>query len=197
MSERAKKRSPAKRRPRKAKRPEKPAAPPEAAPAPKVAEGAKCLVAIRLRGSSGIKPDVEQTLRSLRLFKKYHATLIYERPDVLGMLRKAKDMITWGEPSKDALSMLLEKRGRLQGDEKLTSKVVKNILDYPSVDRLATALLKAEVSLKKLWTRGVKPVFRLHPPSGGFKGTIKRPFNDMGELGYRGPAIDDLIKKMA
>ncbi|MEM2203989.1 MAG: 50S ribosomal protein L30, partial [Sulfolobales archaeon] len=42
----------------------------------------------------------------------------------------------------------------------------------------------------------VKPVFRLHPPSGGFKGSIKKPYGNGGELGYRGQDINDLIRRM-
>lgn len=42
-----------------------------------------------------------------------------------------------------------------------------------------------------------KPYFRLHPPRGGFerKG-IKVPFTQGGSIGYRGQAINALIKKM-
>jgi len=36
----------------------------------------------------------------------------------------------------------------------------------------------------------------LHPPKGGFKGTIRRPYKSGGELGYRGAAINDLILRM-
>ena len=41
-----------------------------------------------------------------------------------------------------------------------------------------------------------KKFFLLHPPRGGFerKG-IKVPFNKGGALGYRGPKVNDLIKK--
>ena len=42
-----------------------------------------------------------------------------------------------------------------------------------------------------------KKFFLLHPPRGGFerKG-IKVPFNKGGALGYRGPKVNDFIKKM-
>ena len=43
---------------------------------------------------------------------------------------------------------------------------------------------------------GLKPVFRLRPPKGGFKGTIKKHFREGGETGYRGEAINDLVLKM-
>jgi len=39
-------------------------------------------------------------------------------------------------------------------------------------------------------------VFRLHPPKKGFKGKVKRGYTAGGVTGYRGEAINDLIKKM-
>ncbi|HEV2165782.1 MAG TPA: 50S ribosomal protein L30, partial [Thermoplasmata archaeon] len=42
---------------------------------------------------------------------------------------------------------------------------------------------------------GLRPVFRLHPPKGGWRST-KKPFASGGALGYRGPAINDLARKM-
>ena len=41
----------------------------------------------------------------------------------------------------------------------------------------------------------VKPLFRLHPPKGGWKST-KKPFVRGGALGYRGKAINDLVRRM-
>ena len=43
---------------------------------------------------------------------------------------------------------------------------------------------------------GIKPVFRLHPPSKGFKGKVKRSYTAGGVTGYRGENINSLIKKM-
>lgn len=154
-----------------------------------------CL-AIRLRGSANIRPEILQTLYSLRLLRKYSATLVEKRPDLLGMLKRAKDMITWGELSRDGLMALLEKRARLPGNERLTDEWVRQRFNYHTIDELAGAIAKGEVSPNGLWSQGIKPVFRLHPPKGGFKYTTKRHFRDMGELGYRGPLIDQLVLRM-
>jgi large subunit ribosomal protein L30 len=43
---------------------------------------------------------------------------------------------------------------------------------------------------------GIHPIFRLHPPSKGFKGKTKKNFRAGGEAGYRGEAINDLVKRM-
>jgi large subunit ribosomal protein L30 len=43
---------------------------------------------------------------------------------------------------------------------------------------------------------GVKPFFRLHPPKKGYRRSVKRPYNNKGELGYRGEAINELARRM-
>jgi large subunit ribosomal protein L30 len=65
-------------------------------------------------------------------------------------------------------------------------------------DRVTWGELSAETleSLGKLPVKGEKVKrYRLHPPRGGFRKTIKRPL-PQGELGYRGEKINELIKRM-
>jgi len=42
----------------------------------------------------------------------------------------------------------------------------------------------------------MKPVFRLHPPSKGFKGKVKRSYASGGVAGYRAETINDLLRQM-
>jgi large subunit ribosomal protein L30 len=78
----------------------------------------------------------------------------------------------------------------------LTDKFAKDLFSKESIDSLATALTTGEISLQSLWGNGVKPIFRLRPPSGGFESTIKKSFTSNGQLGYRGIAIATLMTKM-
>ena len=151
------------------------------------------MVAVRVRGMSDISQEVKDTLSMLRLNRNCHATLVDDRPAYNGMLRKSKDYLTWGEVSQENIALLLKKRGRLVGDKKLTDEYAKE-LGYKSLDDLAEAIFKAEVECSSL--PKVKPVFRLHPPKKGFKGKIKRSYAAGGELGYRGDAINELLKRM-
>ena len=153
----------------------------------------KCLVAVRIRGMSDVSQEVKDTLSMLRLNRNCHATLVDDRPAYKGMLRKSKDYLTWGEVSQENIALLLKKRGRLVGDKKLTDEYAKE-LDYESLDDLAEAIFKVDIEFSSL--PEVKPVFRLRPPKKGFKGKIKRSFAAGGELGYRGDAINDLLKRM-
>jgi len=158
-----------------------------------VAEQRKCLVAVRIRGMSDISQEIKDTMSMLRLTRNCHATLVDDRPSYKGMLRKSKDYLTWGEISQENIALLLKKRGRLVGDKKLTDECAKE-LGYKSLDDLAEAIFKVEVECSSL--PKVKPVFRLRPPKKGFKGKIKRSYAAGGELGYRGDAINDLLKRM-
>lgn len=153
----------------------------------------KCLVAVRIRGISDISQETRDTMMMLRLTRNCHATLIDSRPAYNGMLRKSKNCITWGEASKETIAQLLKKRGRLVGDNKLTDEYSKE-LGYKSLDDLAEALFNVDVEFSSL--PGVKPLFRLRPPSKGFKGKVKKSFAAGGEAGYRGEAINDLLKRM-
>lgn len=153
----------------------------------------KCLVAIRVRGVSDISQEVKDTFKMLRLTRNCHATLIDDRPSSAGMLQKAQNWVTWGEISKENVALLLKERGRLVGDKKLTDEYAQE-RGYKSLGDLAGAVHKLEVEYNRL--PKVKPVFRLHPPKKGFKGKVKRSFAAGGVTGYRGEAINDLIKRM-
>ncbi|MEM4575831.1 MAG: 50S ribosomal protein L30 [Candidatus Nezhaarchaeales archaeon] len=153
----------------------------------------KLYAVIRLRGCVGVPPDIKLTLQSLRLARKNHCIIVEATPSVEGMLKKVSGYITYGEVNEEILASLLEKRGRLVGDESLTLEYIKK-LGFENFRELAKAILEGKIALQEI--PNLKPVFRLHPPSGGFKGTIKRTFKEGGELGYRGPAINDLLSKM-
>lgn len=153
----------------------------------------QCLAVVRLRGTINVRRDVKETLKMLNITRPNHATIIPATPTYLGMLKTAKDHVTWGEISAETLTELLRKRGEAIGGEKLTEKQLKEG-GYSSLKGVAEALHSSKAKLKNL--RGVRPIFRLHPPSGGFRRTLKRGFSECGELGYRGEKINDLLKKM-
>jgi len=154
----------------------------------------KCVIVVRVAGRAGIRIDVKDTLKLLHLTRANHATILPSTPSYLGMLQKVKDYVTWGEGTPETVSLLLRHRGEFSGGTKLTEKELAERSNYTSVDDLAEALCSGTVHLKDV--RGLKPVFRLHPPRGGFKGSRKRAFTAGGELGYRGEAITDLLSSM-
>ena len=134
---------------------------------------------IRVRGKVKIKSEIEDTLHILRLNRKNHCILIPESRSYKGMLQKVKDRITWGEISDDMLQKLIMKRGRKPGNKRLTEEEAKKVAE----------------SLKAGNKPEIKPVFRLTPPSKGFKKSIKQHYPN-GELGYRKEKINELLEKM-
>jgi large subunit ribosomal protein L30 len=165
-------------------------------PPPKEIPEKTFLVAIRIKGEFGTPSEAEHLLNSLRLKKKFNAVLFDNNPIVLGALRQAKDYLTFGEIRSTQLTSLLRLRGKLHGHPKLTDKSVQEMLGPKSVDELVASLAQGNLTLNSLWSKGLKPVFRLRPPSGGFEGSTKRPYHSGGELGYRGTAISSLITRM-
>jgi large subunit ribosomal protein L30 len=155
------------------------------------------LLIIRLRGSFGVPDYLERTMRSLRLRNKFNATIARNNPTTVGMLRQVKDYVTWGNLKPTDVATLLRERGQIEGGKHVTDKFATDVFSKESIDSLAAALTTGEISLQSLWEKGVKPVFRLRPPSGGFKSTIKKSFTSNGQLGYRGSAIATLMTKMS
>jgi large subunit ribosomal protein L30 len=153
----------------------------------------KSLLAIRIRGTLNIPGRVKATLRMLRIDRNNYATLLDDRPDYQGMLQTAKDYITWGEPDRETIKLLLEKRGEVPGGKKINEDNLSE-LGYSSFEELAESLYKCEIDLNKI--EGIKPFFRLHPPRKGFKTSVKRSYKNKGELGYRGQDINELARRM-
>jgi len=151
----------------------------EKKPAEKSEKGqTKRLAVVRIRGITGIKKDIKDTLNMLCLYHNNYCVVLDSR--MFGMIRKVKDYVTWGEIDDETYRLLVEKRGEdFKGRETDSKK---------------------KISYKKfivINNKKYKKYFRLSPPRGGFerKG-IKTPFTKSGALGYRKEKINDLIKKM-
>lgn len=67
---------------------------------------------IRIKGQVGLKKDIVETLNRLRLRRKYTCVVLEPTPENLGMLKKVKDFVAYGEISKEMLEKLNEKRGK-------------------------------------------------------------------------------------
>jgi large subunit ribosomal protein L30 len=158
------------------------------------ADERKCFAVVKVRGTISALREARETLELLRLAKTNNAVLIDNRPSYMGMLYRVQNYVTWGEVSKETVAMLLKERGRLAGGAKITDESVEK-LGYKSIDALADAIASCKVEFQKL--SNVQPVFKLRPPSKGFKGNTKKSFAAGGEAGYRGEKIRDLLKRMA
>lgn len=137
---------------------------------------------IRVRGTIHARHDLKQTLDGLHLTRANHATILPETPGVRGMLGKVQGYVTWGEAEAETVGLLLGARGVAADGGKLT----------PEASGTDAAELVARDGMLHL---GIRPLFRLKPPKGGWKST-KKPFALGGALGYRGRAINELARRM-
>ena len=105
-----------KQKPNQGQEPKEPATPTVAtvatvAKATKATEGnADKLAVVRIRGLTGVRKPVQDTLEMLSLYKRNCCAVFDPAPSTLGMLKKAKDFITWGEISEETLKKLSEKQ---------------------------------------------------------------------------------------
>ncbi|MBU4501752.1 MAG: 50S ribosomal protein L30 [Nanoarchaeota archaeon] len=152
------------------------------------------IVVVRVRGDCRIRGDMKDTLKMLRLYKKYNCIVVPNNPVYVGMIDKVKDFITWGEIDETTFKELISKRGRLPGKKQLTEAYLKDKvkLDFAGFTK---EFLTFKKELKDV--PGLKRFFRLHPPVKGFerKG-IKKPFSMGGVIGYRKEKINDLVQRM-
>ena len=74
---------------------------------------------------------------------------------------------------------------------RLTDEAVADIA--PGKDLPALTRTVAEKGLTHI--PGLKPLFRLRAPKGGWRST-KKPFTLGGALGYRGRSINELVRRM-
>ena len=137
--------------------------------------------------------QARETLAMLHLPRNNYAALIDDRPEFQGMLKTVRDYVTYGKPSQETVALMIKKKGRLVGDKELTDDYAQK-LGFKSLNDLIEAVYTGRAEYWKLKT--IQPVFRLHPPSKGFKGKIKRHYGAGGELGDRKEKIDELLKRM-
>ena len=156
----------------------------------------KLFFAVRIRGAPGMRKKISDTLMMLRMHKVNHGVLIWGTQSYKGMLVKCKDYIAFGEIDEKTLIRLLRVRGKVEGNKTLTEEHIKNLTDYKNFREFAKALLNGEIQYREKDIFKIKPVFRLHPPKKGHRGTIKKHYNEGGTLGNVGIYINELIHKM-
>ena len=138
----------------------------------------KLLAVVRISGKVNIKSEIEDTLYNLRLRKKYACVLIdSSKKDLMGMLNKAKNNVSYGEIKKETLSKLLKTRGKpLVSQDFNPEKIAENLINGKNLSEI-----------------GFKPFFRLHPPRGGINSKLHYP---KGVLGNNKENINKLIERM-
>ena len=85
-------------------------------PKPAPSNAAKIAI-VRIRGGIGIRNEVKDTLTMLNLHKSNFCVVIPKTDSFVGMIKKVKDYVTYGEIDDATYKLLVEKRGEKQGDK--------------------------------------------------------------------------------
>lgn len=149
------------------------------------------LAVVRIRGSVGVRKKLEDSMSILRLNAPNRCVVVPDNPSYNGMIVKVKDYVTFGKINFNTFLAMLKKRGRLDGNKRLDEKTIKET-GYESIEQMAKAIFEGKVSMKNI--PKLKPIFKLTPPSKGFK-SIKQHW-PKGDLGDRGEAINELLERM-
>lgn len=148
---------------------------------------------IRVLGQVGVAYDIQHTMRLLGVNRANHCSVVPVNDSTTGMLNVVKDYCTFGVINKETLAQMIRERGMSVGDRPITDDYVKGNSEFADIAALAEAVAAGEASFRDV--KGMKTVFRLHPPIKGYEGN-KRPYKTGGALGNRGDNINDLIKRM-
>jgi large subunit ribosomal protein L30 len=148
---------------------------------------------VQVRGVVNTRREIKDTLKMLRLHHINHCVLVPDTPEYLGMIRKVKDFVAYGEVDAATIEVILRTRGRVVGNFPLTDDYIRANSAFSGISEFAAALAIGEARLHDI--PGLKPVLRLHPPRKGYR-TIKRTVQQGGALGYYGEEINALLYKM-
>lgn len=77
------------------------------------------IVIIRIKGRVGLNKDIDESLNRLRMKKKYACVVIKGTPEEIGMIKRLRDFIAYGEIKDDVYKQLVNKRGKKGKDGKL------------------------------------------------------------------------------
>ena len=139
-------------------------------------------VAIRIRGTVNLAPKLKKALEVLNVRRINNASLWKEDPQSLKMIKAVQDYVAYGKLSESVLKELIEKKAvPLKAGDKVDSK--KTIENLKQGKTLAQA--------------GIRNLFNLSPPKGGFgKAGVKVPSRLGGALGDRKEEINDLVERI-
>ena len=150
------------------------------------------LLVVNLHGQINSSSPVRKALNELWVAKKFSASVVTDDAPTVGMLRLCKDYVAWCPVEGALLTDLLRKRGMVSGTKPLDGAALKE-LGYKSHEELASKMEKEQLRLSAVG--GVLPYFRLAPPKGGFKLSMRRQATERGVLGNN-PKLDAIVRRM-
>jgi large subunit ribosomal protein L30 len=150
------------------------------------------LLVVNIHGQINSAAPVRKALNELWVARKFSATVVTDDAPTVGMLRLCKDYVSWCPIDEGLLSDLLTKRGMVSSSKPLDQGSLKT-LGYKKAEDLAAKMVKDQTRLSLV--PGVLPYFRLAPPKGGFKASLRRQSTERGVLG-KNPNLVGIVRRM-
>ena len=150
------------------------------------------LLVVNLHGQINSSAPVRKALNDLWVAKKFSASVVTDDAPTVGMLRLCKDYIAWCPVDENLLANLLKKRGMASSTRSLDAGTL-NALGFKKHEDLAARMVKDQLRLSAV--SGVLPYFRLAPPKGGFKLSLRRQSTEGGVLGNN-PRLAGIVERM-
>jgi large subunit ribosomal protein L30 len=150
------------------------------------------ILVVNLHGAINSSVPVRKALNALWVAKRFSASVVEDDAQTVGMLKLCKDYVAWAQVDEPLLGDLLKKRGRVSSTRALDQASLKQ-LGYKKHEELAAKMMTEKLRLSAI--EGVLPYFRLAPPRGGFKMSLRRQFTERGLLGNN-PKLEEVVRRM-
>ena len=129
----------------------------------------------RVRGIPDRNANVSTILEQTGLDKRNSMVLMPETEEIEGMIKKVKDVVTYGRVSEE---------------------FIEELQDMEDVSDLVEKADSGEISLSELRDEGFSTRFSMNSPSKGYRNT-KRQYKQGGSLGFRkNHEIEQLLNRM-
>jgi large subunit ribosomal protein L30 len=150
------------------------------------------ILVVNVHGAINSSAPVRKALEELKVVRKFSATVVTDDGPTMGMLKLCKDHTAWSPVDKDFLASLLKKRGMVSSARTLDGAALKE-LGFKKHEELAAKMVKEDLRLSAV--SGIRPFFRLAPPKGGFKQSMRRQYTERGMLGSN-PKLLEIVERM-
>jgi len=152
---------------------------------PTISKGSKktqqtgSLLVVNLRGLVNTRAPVRTTLEQLKVGRRFNATIVPNDAVHQGMLHLAKEHVAWCPLNASIAEKLLETKSEKSTGNRVPANEFPKELG--TLGEIASALESGNIKLNSI--EAIRPFFRLSPPRGGFKRSIRRQYRDGGILG--------------
>ncbi len=150
------------------------------------------VLVLNLHGKINSSAPVRKALGELKVERKFSASVVTDDANTVGMLKLCKDYVAWSPVDVELLTTLLKERGMVSTTSRLGTEAL-SAMGFKKHQDLAEKMVKEQLRLSQV--KGVRPFFRLAPPKGGFKVSLRRQFSESGLLGSNSK-LSELVRRM-